>query len=194
MLIGLDEANQHRIDQYVMRRAFVREHLGQRHAGSAGDRSRRASAARRLGADVEHIDDAAPAALLHLRPRQPRQPDGGEQLLVQVVLQEFVGQLFKRAGGRRAGIVHDDVDLAERLHYFVVGTLDVSGERHVALDADDTPAVRPDGLDRIVERFASARDNGDIGARGCKSRGNGEPDPFASAGDHRRAAGETDVH
>ena len=36
-------------------------------------------------------------------------------------------------------------------------------------------------------RFASARDNGDIGARGCKPRGNGEPDPFASAGDHRDA-------
>src|SRR5262249_25493714 len=79
-----------------------------------------------LGADMEHVDAAAPPALLHLRPPQPRQPDGGEQLLVQVLLQEFVGQLFERAGGRRAGIVHEDVDLTERLHYFVVGTLDIS--------------------------------------------------------------------
>src|SRR5262249_26450921 len=84
--------------------------------------------------------------------------------------------------------------LTERLHYFVVGALDIGGERHVALDADHPPAVRPDGLDRMIERFASARDNGHIRARGCKPRGDGEPDALASPGDHRRPAGETDVH
>src|SRR5215467_8872216 len=95
---------------------------------------------------------------------------------------------------RRAGIVHEDVDLAERLHYFVVGTLDIGGARHVALDADHPPAIRPDGLDRMIERFAPARDNGNLGARGCKPLRDGEPDALASAGDHRGPAGETDVH
>src|SRR5262249_22632423 len=65
---------------------------------------------------------------------------------------------------------------------------------HVALDADDPPAVRPDGLDRMIERFAPARDNGNLGARGCKPLRDGEPDALASAGDHRGPAGETDVH
>src|SRR6516164_7143495 len=60
---------------------------------------------------------------------------------------------------------HEDVDLTERLHYFVVGTLDISGERHVALDADHTPAVHPDGLDRIIERFASVFYNGHVRPR-----------------------------
>src|SRR5262249_62132448 len=32
VMIGLDEADQHRIDQHVLRRAFVREPLGHRHA------------------------------------------------------------------------------------------------------------------------------------------------------------------
>src|SRR4030088_2984729 len=78
--------------------------------------------ARPLGADIEDIDDAPPAPLFHLRPDEPRQPDRREQFLVEVVLQEFVGQLLERAGGGGAGIVHDDVDLAQRLHRFVVGT------------------------------------------------------------------------
>jgi len=44
-----------------------------------------------LGADVEHIDDAAPTPLLHLRPDQAREPDRGEQLLVQVLAPDLVG-------------------------------------------------------------------------------------------------------
>ena len=63
MLVGLDEANQQGVDQHVVRRAFVRDHLGQRHAGGARDRGRRAACARRLGADVEHVDDAASGAI-----------------------------------------------------------------------------------------------------------------------------------
>src|SRR5262245_1631010 len=54
--------------------------------------------------------------------------------------------------------------LPSGLHYFVVGTLDIGGARHVALDADDPSAVRPDSLGRIIERFAPARDNGNLGA------------------------------
>src|SRR6516225_1339539 len=38
------------------------------------------------------------------------------------------------------------------------------------------------------------RDDGNLGARGCKPLRDGEPDPLASAGDHRRTAGETDIH
>ena len=184
MLVGLDETDEQRIDQHVVRRAFVRQHLGERHAGGAGNRRRGACAARRLGADIEDIDDLPPAPFLHLRPNEPRQPDRRKQLLVEVVLQEFIRQLLERAGGGGAGIVHDDVDLAQRLHRFVVGTPDVGGDRDIALDADDASAARTDRLDGRIEGLAPAGDNGDIGTRGRKSRRDGKADALACAGDH----------
>ncbi len=91
--------------------------------------------ARRLGADVEHVDDAAPLAFLHLRPNQPRQPYGRKQFLIEIGLQDFVGEIFERAGARRAGIVDDNVDLAERLHRLVIDALHVVGDTDIALRA-----------------------------------------------------------
>ncbi len=97
MLVRLDEADQQRIDQDVERRALARQHLGQRHAGGAREIVVGAlSGTRRLRADVEHVDDAAPAPLLHLRPDQAREPHGREQLLVEVVMQDLVGQRLER--------------------------------------------------------------------------------------------------
>ena len=90
----------------------------------------------RLGADIEHVDDAAPAPLLHLRHDQTDQADGGEQFLLDVVVQDVVGQLLERHGARRAGVVDDDVDLAERIHHLAVGALDVRGLADVGRNAD----------------------------------------------------------
>src|SRR3954467_8925503 len=195
MLVGLDEADQQRIDQHVVRRAFAREHLGQRQPGGARDRGRSAACARRLGADIERVDDPAPAPLLHLRPYQPRQPDGGEQLLVEVVAPDLVGDVLERAGARGPGIVHDDVDLAERRHRFVVGALDVGGDADVPRNGGDLSLrARADGLDRLVERATPARDDRDVRARGREPRGDRKADALAAAGDHGRAAGETDFH
>ena len=79
-LVALDQADQHGVDQNVVRRALPGQHFRQREAGGARDRGRGAGRARRLGADVEHVDDTAPAPLLHLRPDEPREADGAEQL------------------------------------------------------------------------------------------------------------------
>ena len=62
-----------------------------------------------------------------------------------------------------------------------------------------TPTTVPrapcaDRLDRLIERLAPARHDGDIGAASREPRRDREADALAAAGDHGRAAGETDVH
>src|SRR5262245_46525302 len=148
-----------------------------------------------LGADIERVDDAPPAPRLHLRPGEPRQPDRREQLLIEILAPDVVGDLLERTGARGAGIVHDDVDLAERLHGLVIGPLDIRGNGDVALDGVDAPSsARTDGLGGVIECVAAARHDGDVGARGRKPRRDREPDPLAGAGNDGRAAGETDLH
>ena len=98
MLVGLDEADQQRVDQHVVRRAFACDStlvnaMPAARVIEVGALPR----ARRLGADIEHVDDPAPAPLLHLRPDQPRQPDGGEQLLVEVVAASTSSVIFSNA-------------------------------------------------------------------------------------------------
>ena len=141
--------------------------------------------ARRLGADVEHVDDAAPAPLLHLRRDQADQADRGEQLVLEILLHDLVGQLLERAVARGAGVVDDDVDLAERLHHLVVGALDVGRGADVGLHADHLLpfALRLDGVDRLVERLAGARQDGDVGAGCGEPRRDREADALAAAGD-----------
>src|SRR5438477_454100 len=51
-----------------------------------------------------------------------------------------------------------------------------------------------DGLERLVERLAPARDNRDVGARRRKPGRDRKPDALAAAGHHGRAAGQTDFH
>ena len=112
-LVADDDADMQRIDQHVVRRAFHRHRLGQRHLRGAADRGRRAVGARRLGADIEHADDAAPFARLHLRHQDAAEADLREQLEVEIGLPLRVGDRLRRAAGRLAGIVDEDVDLAE---------------------------------------------------------------------------------
>ena len=52
-------------------------------------------------------------------------------------LQHFVGELLERTGARRAGVVDEDVDLAERPHRLVIAALEVGGDPDVGLHAGD---------------------------------------------------------
>jgi hypothetical protein len=191
VLVALDQADQHGVDQDIVRRALAGQHLGEREPGGTRDRGRRAAAARRLGADVEHVDDAAPAPLLHLRPGEPSEPDRTEQLEIEILLHHLVGQRLERRRVRGAGIVDHDVDLAERLHRLVIGALDVGCIRHVCRDAGDLDLrLAAHGGDRGIERLAAACHHGDVGAGGGELHRHGEADALAAAGDDGRAAGE----
>jgi len=105
MLIGFDETDIHGIDQNIMRRPLVRQNLGQSHAGATRDGSRRRTGPRRLGADIEHVDDAPPFLRFHVWPGETREADGGEQFLIKIALPNIVGDVLEGAIARRAGIV-----------------------------------------------------------------------------------------
>ena len=165
MLVGFDEADQQCVYQDVMGCAFAGQHLGQRHAGRTRDRGRGASRPRRLGPDVENVDHPPPPPFLHLRPHQPGEPDRSEQFQIEILAPDLVGDILEGAGARGAGIVHNDVDLAERLHCRSVSALQVGSIGHVALQADDTSrGGRCNGLGRLVERLASTCDDRHVGA------------------------------
>jgi hypothetical protein len=116
---------------------FTGQGLGEGHAGGAGDGGGGAAGAGGFGADVEHVDDAAPAAVSHLRPGEAGEADGGEEFEVEVLLPDFVGDGFEGAGAGLAGVVDDDVDAAEAVHDIVIGALDVGGFGDIALDGED---------------------------------------------------------
>ena len=194
-LVGDDDADQQGVDQDAVRRALAGEHFRQRQAGRARHHGWRAAGARRLGAGVQHVDHAAPAALAQLRPDQPRQADRGEQLKVKVFLPDFVGDGLERAGAGCAGVVNDDVDAAEPAHGRGVGVLDVVGLRDVARDCYDFACCGGlDGFLRFPERVGIAGEDGDVGAGGRELGGHRQAEPLAAAGDDRGAAVERDLH
>ena len=99
--------------------------------------------------------------------------DDEPQLQLERKLRDHVKGLvsdLEGAGARGAGIVHNDVDLAERLHRRCVSALQVGSIGHVALQGDDTSCGgRRNGLGRLVERLASACDDCDVGAGAGKT-------------------------
>ena len=119
----------------------------------------------------------------------------GEQLLVEVVAPDLVGQIFERAGARRAGIVDDDVDLAERLHRLVVDTLDVGSLGDVAGNAGDPPfaTLAPIAL-TASSSVSRPRARSRRRRRSSRSARDRVADALAAAGDDGAAARKTDVH
>src|SRR5216683_4625821 len=70
-LVADDKTGHQRVDEYIIGRSFAREHLGYCHAGGANHGGRRGAWARRLGGEIEHIDNSPPAATLHSWKREP---------------------------------------------------------------------------------------------------------------------------
>ena len=195
-LVADDDPDMQRIGQHVVFGALLRQHLGKGELRCAADRGRRAVGPGRLRADIEHGDDAAPAALLHLREDQAAKADLSEQLQVEIGLPHLVGDRFRRAARRLPGIVDKDVDLAEGRHRLVIGAPDVGGLGDVAADRDHLAARRA-GLDlrfRLGERALVARQDRDIGARGRVFLRNREAQPLAAAGYDRASAVQPDFH
>ena len=89
-LLALDTTNAHRIDQHIEGGQLVRQHLGVSHASSPRDRRRRRTTGRGFGQGIEHIHDATPPALFHARRHQAHQPDGREQLEIEIALPDLV--------------------------------------------------------------------------------------------------------
>ena len=194
-LVADDDPDVQGIDQHVVRRPLHRQRFGERHLRRAADRGRGAVGSRRLRADVEDADDAAPFALFHLREEQAAKADLRKQFQVEIGLPLLVGQLLGRAAGRLAGIVDKDVDLAELGHHPVIGRLDRRHFGHVAADRRDLPLGAPLDLTLGVgQGRLVAREDRDIGPRGGELLGDCQPQPLAAAGDDRAFSVQSHFH
>jgi hypothetical protein len=102
---------------------------------------------------------------------------------------------FESAGARGAGIVHQDVDLAERPHRLLIRALQVGGNGDVARNADNARLGRfPDRDDSLIQRLAPARDDCHRGAGLGKARRHGKADALAPAGNDGGAPVKNDFH
>ncbi len=119
-----------------------------------------------------------------------------EQLEVEIVLPDRVGDLLELAGLRRAGIVDEDVDLAEGVDDGAPGA-----PRAPAAFATSHGKAPHLGLRRgrdaalgLGEGFGAARQDRHFRARLRELGRHRQPQPLAAAGDERSAAVEPDVH
>ena len=88
----------------------ARETEQRRLGGDVGDAVGRALEA----VDRRHVEDAAPAARLHHRHRQPDQVKGGRQVHRQPLVPLLGAEGLDRGGVPHHGVVDQDVDAAER--------------------------------------------------------------------------------
>ena len=166
---------------------------GQSHQSGLGRRVRREMRAgdRRLqSGDRRDVDDPPPPPPQHLAARRLRE----QKCTGQIDINHPLPLLERHVLGRRcpgdAGVVDENVDLAERRHRAIHYGLDVGRPGHVAPKTFDVKAAAAHLLDRRREPF--------LAARAEHQRGPGLGQPFGhlaaqsarSAGHDRDAAGQ----
>jgi len=187
-LVALDVADQQGIDQHVVRRALARQHLGEGHAGGPRHRRRRAAGLRGLCTGIEDIDDAAPASRLHARKSLAAEPDRGQQLQVDVMLPDLVGDLDEGPTLRCAGVVDEHVDVAERLVRCLECGAAAGGRANVGSNGDDLGiGLAGDLCLGLVQALLLARDDRHVGTRLGEVARDGQADALAATRDERIA-------
>ena len=184
-------------DVDAVRPEFVREVLRQRGDGDVAHAAR--GVARAARPEPGDVDDPAPALRAHDRRDRPRGAQVAQHLDLDVRAHVVVRQLSERHGrqraARRGGVVDEDVDASERLvrglhhrlHRGVVGH--VGGQRQ-----HPPAALRGDLGGGRLQRLATARDDGDIGALEGQFARHGLADSTARAGHDRHLARQFQVH
>ena len=195
-LVAFDNANQHGIHQHVVGGEFARHRLGQRHAGSTRNGSGRGTRQGRLGADIQHIDDTPPFAVPHGGQCQPTEADRGKQLEVQIILPKRVRYFQEAAALRCAGIIDQDIHLAEALHRRRISRFAALSGANIGGDGSHLGG-RGSSADfslSLRQALRPARHNGDMPARFSKHLGHGKPKTLGPAGDERGAPIQGDIH
>ena len=147
-----------------------------------------------LARGIEHVDDAAPFALFHARPHQPAEADRGKQFEVEILLPHLVGHRFERHRARRAGIVDENVDLAEIPDDLLKGRGNIRRLGDVADIVANRKAILGQRIARRRQVFGAARHDRDPGAGFGKSPRHREPDTLAAAGNDGDAIIHGDIH
>ena len=142
--VGVDVARRDRVDGDAVRALVLRQRL--RPAGHAGpvDVRQQQSLVRLLDGGRGDVDDPTAAALAQLGQRQPCQAERRHQRQLPGRAPALVVEVLEPAGGRPAGVVDDDVDLAEPLERAVDGrTQRVGSVESPATASARAPEPRP---------------------------------------------------
>ena len=113
--VGVDEARRHAVHRDVAAAELARERLG--HADHAGLR-RRVVRLPRVAGGADHrgdVDDASPARLHHAAHHRARQAEDRAQVGLDHLVPVLVLHAQRQVVARDAGVVDEDVDVAELL-------------------------------------------------------------------------------
>ena len=181
---GLHHGRRDGVDPHQGRQ-LDREALGEADHGrlaGAVERDPRRGPDARYGRDVDH----RPASLGQPRAAHRRGPaEGADHIHRHHLGGRIVRDIEQRAVDRvRAGVVHQDVDLAERGHRRGDGVLPVVGIRRVAGDAERDVRAAEFG-DGLGQRLRPPTGDHHPRTLGHQSPGDGQSDAATGAGDDR---------
>jgi hypothetical protein len=139
--------------------------------------------------DTAHVDDAAPAALDHLRRHGAADQERAGEVGGHHLLPFRLAELQRRLANVDAGVVDQDVDVAERgdgllhhrRHRSVIGDVGFDGERPVAI-------LRAHTVRRGLRLGVVPAGEDDVGPGAGERAGHRFAQPLAAAGDERHAA------
>ena len=188
---GLRRRRRHRVDEDVVLREFLAERFCQRDQAGLRGRVMRGVGVAFLAGDGGDVDDAAVLLLQHRRHHRLAADEGPVEIDAQHLAPFLeVGFPHRLVDAGDAGIVDEDVDLAERLQRLVTRLLDRGEIRHVDLEGRYRRADFLRGLFRkrqvvIPDRDLRARCDEALGDRAAKA--------LRAAGDDGAAAVQIDL-
>ena len=140
---------------------------------------------------ADDVDDGAAAARLHQGIEGARHVDGAEHLQVPGCAPARLVDIEQRAGGDRAGIVDEDVDVREQprkpCHVGAVAEIGRVGANRDVVASLDLRA-------RDVEIGGATGHQHETAALGRKRLAHRAPDAARTAGDESELAAEIEVH
>src|SRR5205085_3631483 len=172
-----------------------RERLGQVLAGGVASTGHDLPVGLLHAVVADQVDDAAAALLLHDRQHVLQAAHIAHELELQALLPVLLRQRLDHAAGRRAGVVHENVDAPE----LPVGALDevlrLGFLREVGRDGEHLAAARaPELVRRFIEHVLAARADRDIAAFAHEGERDALADAFAAAGDAGELALQLQIH
>lgn len=143
----------------------------------------------RVAGEVEH---ASPAPFLHAGQVRADEPDGGEDVDLEVAAPLGVVDLQRGDGAEDPEVVDEDVDVGHGPQHGGGALL----RRQVAHGAGDVVAAGAlaHGADGLRDALLAAAVDDDAGSRAGQAGGDGVADALGGTGDQGGAAGEVDLH
>src|SRR5438105_569403 len=145
--------------------------------------------------DADQVHHAAAALLAHDGQRVLEAAYVAHEFQLQALLPRFLIECLDDTAGRRAGVVHQDIDAPEMLVRALDEVARIGFLGEVRRDREHLAAALLANLfRRRVERLLAPRAHRDVAAFARQSARDALADSFAAAGDERDLALELQVH